>query len=677
MVLQRRLDYGFNGYQVPFLPRGPRSARGKRHTCEKAAEDQMCPFELLASVAGKLLVEENSPEPSNERKGDSKHAFTKYNVKEEELDEVKASNVGVYDQGSYNDGTLASEVGFRGQTRIVTMKECSQASSSASLGHSSIIIKRDPSVDVASVEESLVNGSKDEFERQSTVTAGSRHSKVEDGIPSPLRFECRQNKMGAHGNVSDACLEDLMNVDTKAPLLSSESSADEPLHGDGIPHSTSFLKCLNDLGLSVDRDDDEKSSGCTQPCNTPSKPARPPRTGDRHKLQSFSSKFWKFGRTEPKDEDFCNTDEELKPVFRSRKMVYTRQRTQRCTFKRRKLFERVPVSMSDGTLTTEENGASSSLTGLKTAYESEVFQVKLGIKSFKVPELLIKMPETATVGSLKRTVVEAVTAILCGGFRVGVQLQGKKLRDDSKSLTQAGISHGGGLDNLSFTLEPKAPQTLKQLTANKVTTCFLPACDGSDPPTRFPAARSLDDAAFADSCTVPLHLGKSSLYCLESDHDSAPSPAHAMSAEDTPGSRALAIVPAMEIEALAVVPYHRRSETAPRRIRRPFSVSEVEALVQAVEDLGTGRWRDVKLCAFENAKHRTYVDLKDKWKTLVHTAKISPQQRRGEPVPQELLDRVLAINAFWSQHQAKLHHPKHPPPPEAPPPPPPPPSLLA
>lgn len=47
--------------------------------------------------------------------------------------------------------------------------------------------------------------------------------------------------------------------------------------------------------------------------------------------------------------------------------------------------------------------------------------------------------------------------------------------------------------------------------------------------------------------------------------------------------------------------------------------------------------------------------VQDKWKTLVHTAKISPQQRRGEPVPQELLDRVLAAHAYWSQHQAKQH----------------------
>lgn len=47
------------------------------------------------------------------------------------------------------------------------------------------------------------------------------------------------------------------------------------------------------------------------------------------------------------------------------------------------------------------------------------------------------------------------------------------------------------------------------------------------------------------------------------------------------------------------------------------------------------------------------VFLQDKWKTLVHTASISPQQRRGEPVPQELLDRVLRAYGYWSQRQGK------------------------
>lgn len=57
----------------------------------------------------------------------------------------------------------------------------------------------------------------------------------------------------------------------------------------------------------------------------------------------------------------------------------------------------------------------------------------------------------------------------------------------------------------------------------------------------------------------------------------------------------MAFVPvpaATKMEALAVVPMRKskRSDVGQRRIRRPFSVSEVEALVQAVEKLGTGRY---------------------------------------------------------------------------------------
>lgn len=80
---------------------------------------------------------------------------------------------------------------------------------------------------------------------------------------------------------------------------------------------------------------------------------------------------------------------------------------------------------------------------------------------------------------------------------------------------------------------------------------------------------------------------------IESDHDSAPSPTDTSVDKSTTDSKALVAVPEMNVEALAVVPVHRkskRSEIAQRRIRRPFSVTEVEALVQAVEKLGTGRY---------------------------------------------------------------------------------------
>lgn len=143
----------------------------------------------------------------------------------------------------------------------------------------------------------------------------------------------------------------------------------------------------------------------------------------------------------------------------------------------------------------------------------------------------------------------------------------------------------------------------------------------------------------------PDHSGTTLSNFIESDHDSAPSPPDASLEKNAADSRALVPVAAMDAEALAVVPMRKpkRCETVQRRIRRPFSVFEVEALVQAVEKLGTGRyitmshthsslcllnscmqmliseflldllshrWRDVKMRAFDNAKHRTYVDLK-------------------------------------------------------------------
>lgn len=69
---------------------------------------------------------------------------------------------------------------------------------------------------------------------------------------------------------------------------------------------------------------------------------------------------------------------------------------------------------------------------------------------------------------------------------------------------------------------------------------------------------------------------------LDSNHDSAASPA----------DDCRALVPIASAAVLATNRKFKRTEqqqAAHRRIRRPFSVTEVEALVQAVEKLGTGR----------------------------------------------------------------------------------------
>lgn len=71
---------------------------------------------------------------------------------------------------------------------------------------------------------------------------------------------------------------------------------------------------------------------------------------------------------------------------------------------------------------------------------------------------------------------------------------------------------------------------------------------------------------------------------VESDHDSAPPPISTPTDTSMTYSKALAA-----ISVIPMNPKTKQSEAAQRRIRRPFSVDEVEALVQAVEKLGTGR----------------------------------------------------------------------------------------
>ncbi|KAE8729469.1 Telomere repeat-binding protein 3 [Hibiscus syriacus] len=205
---------------------------------------------------------------------------------------------------------------------------------------------------------------------------------------------------------------------------------------------------------------------------------------------------------------------------------------------------------------------------------------------FRVPEFFIEIPESATVGSLKMTVMEVVTAILGDGLCVGVLLQGKKVRDDNKTLLQTGISCDNHMDALGFSLEPNP----------------------GDSPLKLPSNTDLVNQVTCDPSPEPRMPNSGNF--IESYNDCASSPTD-MFDKSTTESKAL--LPEMSMETLAVGQAHKKpkqSDVAHRRIRRPFSISEVEALIQAVEKLGTGRWRDVKLRAFDIAKHRTYVDLK-------------------------------------------------------------------
>lgn len=62
--------------------------------------------------------------------------------------------------------------------------------------------------------------------------------------------------------------------------------------------------------------------------------------------------------------------------------------------------------------------------------------------------------------------MDAVTAVLGGELHIGVFLQGKQVKDDSKTLLQTGISHQNELDALGFTLEPNSSQSLPIVCAS-------------------------------------------------------------------------------------------------------------------------------------------------------------------------------------------------------------------
>ncbi|KAI5434435.1 telomere repeat-binding protein 4 [Lathyrus oleraceus] len=608
MVLKKRLGNGLRGFQVPEIPKCPRSTR-TRVPIEKPAEDGgACAFELLASLAGKLLQESESSNSSNVSEGRL--------LTEEQ-----------YRDGSCDEKSCEKRV-------EISESDCLLECISASDNVKSEILK---------LENKFGN-----------------HSNTNRLVELPNNHEVGSSGFERLSADDKFSLKDPLELRVNSPSLVDLNSnvVKSPFRGELFPNA-SFSRHGNDNKLHF-IDDDEKFIRCNKVCTKP-KAFRPSRCIARKIIRKrLTSKHWKVA-PKLKDYERSRYDKGIKPSSRKRKTYYNFERSQCYTLsKRKKLSEKGSMVTHCGGFSSESvsdlpkkgicgNNRSSST----KAHVSKDSHVKFRIKSFRIPELYVEVPETATVGSLKRTVMEAVMTLIGGGVHVGVLAQGKKVRDDNRTLRQTGISCKENLDKLGFVLEPSSSQASPVVCAGDTS-----HCEASEPTMslRTPSIESGVSVTKQDSSLIT-NTGD----LVENNHESASSLDDTMSDKLTQDSGALVPVPDNSSEVLAAVPVSHNtghSEIVQRRTRRPFSVSEVEALVHAVEEVGTGRWRDVKLRCFENADHRTYVDLKDKWKTLVHTAKISPQQRRGQPVPQELLDRVLAAHAFWSIHQTK-HHVKH------------------
>uniref|UniRef100_A0A1J3GMA0 Telomere repeat-binding protein 3 n=1 Tax=Noccaea caerulescens TaxID=107243 RepID=A0A1J3GMA0_NOCCA len=615
MVFKRKLDCLSVGFDYPNIPRAPRSCRRKVLNKRTDDDTQTCGMDLLASLAGKLLEEcDSSSASSNAFEGNNQENFVK-EIKQEEEDRYK-----LFKSESSDQGNSVSKPTYENTSEKCVVNSFQFPNFPDNDG----ILERTPMSDYKKVHGcETKNGSCDFHVKSEGITGETGDVNVNTGFE---QGEATAGGLGNGGLITDACnLEDTTKF-AKSVCVGGDLKSPSCVN---MTPNGSFVRHGNHTNLG--RDDDEKLYSYHKLSNK-FKTYRSPTI--RRIRKSLASKYWKQF---PKDFGHNRADAGVKNLYRKRKSCYGYNAWQRETiYRKRRSSDRSSVVTSDGGLSS---GSVSKLPEKRDA-------VKLSIKSFRIPELFIEVPETATVGSLKRTVMEAVSVLLSGGIRVGVLVHGKKVRDDKKTLSQSGISCEENLSNLGFTLEPGPSKAAVPLCSEDP---VVPA-DPTNLSERSAASPTLDSSIpHADDVINPGIIVDNNLEIVPYQSDISVD-------EPSSDSRALVPVPALEVKALAIVPLNqkpKRSELAQRRTRRPFSVTEVEALVQAVEELGTGRWRDVKLRAFENADHRTYVDLKDKWKTLVHTASISPQQRRGEPVPQDLLDRVLRAYGYWSQHQGK------------------------
>ncbi|KAK1415553.1 hypothetical protein QVD17_31336 [Tagetes erecta] len=619
MVLKKKIhNRGFHDLLAPVIPKAPRSFR-RRCLRNKSSEDgEICAFELLAAAADKLLQEQESESSTSSigSKGKEQVSIDDEGAKHEQF-EVK---VDVEVKPVISDLVSGAESELDALPTILDprLKELPHSEDDSGSDHASIVTNSDFIRNINT--KLIIEDNEDKKGNMYDANFGDDRAEMHPEAVEKQSVGLTSLKT----YVSKGCLKPCVHTGVSNK---SYTSVHAPFYKDRVNVNKNIR----------DNDDDEKYLRYNNRNNTRLRAfGSRSRARFRRMRKMMPSRYWKVAR-KLKDYELPNSNSGgVKSFYHKRKHIYMRERFQAdAANKRRKLFYH----------------------GSKNSYIKEAGSesipnlVKFSIKSFKVPDLYVEVPETATVGSLKRSVMEAVKTILHGTLHVGVVVQGKKVRDDNRTLQQSGISQNCNLETLGFTLESSLPEASPFLAVKEETlSCNPPQCLSRDPTS------PIIDECFSNSSPDPPFVASLDNH-IEKNEGNDIFATEAKTQEPVEDSKALVLVPPLDAEVLAMVPLSenstKRYEFSQRRTRRPFSVSEVEALVEAVETLGAGRWRDVKMRAFRDADHRTYVDLKDKWKTLVHTASISPQQRRGEPVPQNLLDRVLAAHAYWSPHQAK------------------------
>lgn len=248
-------------------------------------EDKLCAFELLATVAGKLLQESESSVSSNVEA----HAdiFQDEDVKGQPRDEQTPKSESI-DHGSCAESSFMPETSVQEPDLSSSFKGLPQTDTDSVLEHISVFAspdvqnKRNCDSILGTCQVNGADGNTDCEVGGSIFVGNSINLRVEGHQDTHSGDDANTS------NVKDP-IEEYVNSNM---LIKSGNSVQLPLYRDPIPH-TSLQKRWDTVKLGI-RDDDENSFGCNK-LSTKFRPFRPqPRTGHRRIRKMLTSKYRKM-----------------------------------------------------------------------------------------------------------------------------------------------------------------------------------------------------------------------------------------------------------------------------------------------------------------------------------------------------------------------------------------------
>ena len=272
--------------------------QGKRTTRKK--KDEMCAFDLLATVAGTLLADQdnsaNAPNTSGAAKAKNEKA-----AKEEPHDEISPLKNTVMEKDCCSGCVVGSGgiCSFPRQANNCLAENSSTRNEAGSILESltvkSNMLVRDSLVSCTRpCETSHGLGIIPEFGAHGICHPGSSSSAEAEQVHQAESNVVRRQADGHAPSLHS--LFDSVDLDGRPPaLVSSDSSSCVPLCSHDKEHQTSSL-CRGEVQYTADKDDDENSSGCTDPSTIGDKGYKPQYLGNHRIRKLLALKVRKAAR---------------------------------------------------------------------------------------------------------------------------------------------------------------------------------------------------------------------------------------------------------------------------------------------------------------------------------------------------------------------------------------------